>query len=76
MRTTSLLLLLALVGSLVALAPGASAAPDLEVCSSMTDDGCAYMLCWHPHENEWGTVAWCDVGILWPCQYCVPPEWD
>lgn len=47
-------------------------------CSSATAPygTCPWMLCWHPHYNQWGEATWCDIGLLWPCQYCVPLSAD
>lgn len=58
--------------------PASPSAPSMsplstEACNSIVNGGgCPYMLCYHPHYNQWGTVSWCDITLYYPCQYCVP----
>ncbi|GEM_PF-5830443 len=75
MKVSILAFGLVLVAATIALVPSASARPDLGFCSYSlgNDSSCPYMLCYHPHYNEWGNVQWCEIGMYYPCQFCVPP---
>lgn len=82
MKTTNLILAALLALSALPLA-GAFASP-IGTSTSATfctggagpTEQCPWMLCWHPHYNQYGDASWCDIGLYYPCQYCVPLSAD
>jgi hypothetical protein len=50
---------------------------DTSYCTGTPDfQHCPWMFCWHPHYNQYGMASWCDIGLMYPCQYCVPIQLD